>query len=53
MSNILIREYSWWSTHPTAIAIGVTSVFISMAMVVSILAVYFASQKQSMFLCFS
>jgi hypothetical protein len=52
MNNILIREYSCWSRHPIATAVGAFSVFTSLVMVVGVLTVYFTTKEASMFFVF-
>jgi hypothetical protein len=52
MNNILIREYSCWSRHPTARAVCAFSVFTSLAMVVGVLTVWFTTKATSMFFVF-
>ena len=48
MNNILIREYSYWSTHPTETAVCAFSVFTSLVMVVGVLTICFTTKATSM-----
>ena len=53
MNNILIREYSYWSTHPTETAACVICLFLILATTIGILTVSFTAPKtMSMFLHF-
>ncbi len=52
MNNILIREYSYWSTHPTETAVCAFSVFTSLVMVVGVLTICFTTKTTSMFFVF-
>jgi hypothetical protein len=52
MNNILIREYSCWSRHPTVTAVGAFSVFTSLVIVVGVLTVWFTTKETSMFAVF-
>jgi hypothetical protein len=52
MNNILIREYSCWSRHPTVTGLGAFSVFTSLVIVVGVLTVWFTTKETSMFLVF-
>lgn len=50
MNTILNREYSCWSKHRTATAVGVSFVLTITAMVVGILIVRFTTKQTSMFI---
>ncbi len=52
MNNVLIRKYSYWSTHPTETAVCAFSVFTSLVMVVGVLTVWFTTKEASMFFVF-
>ena len=52
MNNILIREYSCWSRHQTAAAVGAFFLFTAIAMTIGVLTVCFTTKKASMFLIF-
>jgi hypothetical protein len=53
MNNVFIREYSCWSRHRNATAVGEFVVFTSIVVVVGILTVCFTSPKPTgMLFCF-
>ncbi len=47
MINILIRQYSYWSEHPTAKAVCSFFIFTIIVIVTGVLIIYFTSKKPS------
>jgi hypothetical protein len=44
----LIREYSWWSTHPSETKVGIFVLFIIITIILSVMIVYFIKPKSGM-----
>jgi hypothetical protein len=53
MNDILIREYSWWSTHRKERTVGAFGLFVMTTILIGVLIVCYTNKKTSMsfFLC--